>query len=183
MAPEAPEMPTTMRRVMPRALRRSGWHGGAGVARDAQVPRGPVRACERAWTNGVAVRGGCASARPPDPGTGPDAPQTKRQMPRSGRVSLGGFLGGPMTHTHVATAIAKQCVDLSIVAHGANDLADEQDVITGRALLSHLAPEHRETPFHCRRRETGLLDDRDLEGGELVGSLGRLARGNRELLL
>src|SRR2546426_334343 len=194
MAPEAPEMPTTMRRVMPRALRRSGWHGGAGVARDARVPSGPcpprgpypwgpVRACERAWTNGVAVRGGCASARPPDPGTGPAAPQTKRRMPRSGRVSLGGFLGGPMTHTHVATAIAKQCVDLAIVGHGANDFADEQDVITGRALLSHLAPEHRETPFHCRRRETGLLDDRDLEGGELVGPLGRLARGNRELLL
>src|SRR2546425_4723360 len=179
MAPEAPEIPTTIRRVI-RPSRRSGSCPG---------PR-PVRA--RAPSPSAPP----ASARGNPRGRGPGAPARRADRPlpvppaaprrrpsRSGRVSLGSFLGCPVPHAHVATAIAKQCVDLPVVRDGADDFADEQDVITGRALLSHLAPEHRDTPFHCRRRETGLLDDRDLESGELVGPLGRLARGNRELLL
>src|SRR5439155_18842621 len=54
--------------------RRDGWHGGAGVARDARVPRGPIRE-ERAGCRDGRGWGGCASARPPDPGTGPVAPR------------------------------------------------------------------------------------------------------------
>src|SRR2546425_1345463 len=156
MAPEAPEIPTTMRRVIRRTARRSGWHGGAGVARDARVPRGPAPPNISARPRRRRLRGGCASARPPDPGTGPAAPPAKSQRRRSGRGAFGSFLGCPMPHPHVTTAIAKQCVDLAIVRDGADDLADEQDVITGRALLSHLAPEHRDAAFHGRRGETGL---------------------------
>src|SRR2546425_7784383 len=135
MAPEAPEIPTTIRRVI-RPSRRSGSCPG---------PR-PVRA--RAPSPSAPP----ASARGNPRGRGPGAPARRADRPlpvppaaprrrpsRSGRISLGSFFGGPMTHTHIATAIAKQCVDLSIVAHGGDDLADEQDVVPRLTFLAYLA--------------------------------------------
>src|SRR5207247_4604563 len=183
MAPEAPDIPTTMRRVIRRTARRSGWHGGAGVARDARVPRGPAPPNVSARPRGRRLRGGCASARPPDPGTGPAAPQAESQTLCSGRVALGSFLGGPMAHAHVAASIAQQRVDLPVVRDGADHFADEQDVVPRLTLLAHLAPEHRETAFDGGCGEAGLLVNGDLEGGELVRAFAGFPGGDSQFLL
>src|SRR2546427_3036602 len=69
-------MPTSLGSLTRRLrMRRDGWHGGAGVARDARVPRGPIRDT-LALDRDLRGWGGCASARPPDPGTGPVAPRS-----------------------------------------------------------------------------------------------------------
>src|SRR3989441_9745164 len=183
MAPEAPEIPTTMRRVIRRTARRSGWHGGAGVARDARVPRGPAPPNISAQPRRRRLRGGCASARPPDPGTGPAAPQAESQTRCSGRVALGSFLRGPMTHSHVAATVTKEGVDLPIVYDRCDNLTDEKDVIAGRALFAYLTPQHGETAFDGGGRGAGLLLYGGLQGREIVRALAWLSGGQPPIFL
>src|SRR2546428_8972153 len=179
MAPEAPEIPTTIRRVI-RPSRRSGSCPG---------PR-PVRARAPSPSAPPASAGGDPRGRGPGaPARRADRPlpvppaAPRRRLSRSGRVCLGSFFGGPMTHTHIAAPITQQRVNLPVVRDGADHFADEQDVIPRLTLFTDLAPEHGDAAFNRGRGEPGLLDHRDLERGELVGPFGRLTGGNRELLL
>ena len=90
-----------------------------------------------------------------------------------------------MAHAQVATPISKERVELPVVGDGALDLADEEDVVAGRALVDDPAPEHRETAVVGRSSECDyqlchpLISRRhcafDLRGGEIwVQDLGSL---------
>src|SRR5947209_16050045 len=163
MAPEAPEMPTTILLVMSFGWRSGSCPGGGGARARAPSPQPPPAArCPVVRRRGAP--GHPRIARDP---RSPVPPAAHWPIAVSGRVSLGSFLGSPMPHTHVATAIAKQCVDLAIVRDSADDLSHEQDVISGRSLVAHVAPEHRQAALDRRCGEARLFDSRDLQRGEL----------------
>src|SRR5438128_95918 len=119
MAPEAPEIPTTILLVIP-ARGRSGSCPGVGGARSPPPPAARSLGRDRPAAAGPRARGSRAPRSP--------VPPAARRIPRatrSGWISLRRFFGSPVPHPHVATAIAKQCVDLAIVRDRPDDIADE----------------------------------------------------------
>src|SRR5919204_2225588 len=113
----------------------------------------------------------------------PGPPAAPSCRARSGRVAFGRFVRGPMAHSHVATPVAEQRVDLAIVDDGADQLTDEEDVIADGALVDDATPQHRDAAVDGRSFEIRLVGDGDLQGSELVGSLPRPTCGNSQLLL
>src|SRR5438128_2246725 len=157
-------MPTTILLVIP-ARKRSGSCPGVGGARSPHPPAARSPRHDSPAAAGPRARGSRAPRSPVPPAA---LLRRATRSARSGGVALGRFLGCPMPHTHIATAIAKQCVDLSIVGDGADHFADEKDVIAGLTLLAHLTPKDRKTAIDRWRREAWLLGHGNLQGGELV---------------
>src|SRR6267378_40474 len=166
MAPEAPEIPTTMRRVTLAPLRRGSCPGVGGSRARAPSPyRDAIASCASERADGAP--GHPRIARNP---RSPVPPAARRIAiaARSGRIALGRFFGCPMAHTHITTPIAKQGVDLSVVGQRFDDLTYEQNVIAARALVVHAAPQHCQAASYSGRGETGLLDHGNLQRRELV---------------
>src|SRR6266550_1758971 len=190
MAPEAPEIPTTILLVIAAQERSGSCPRGRGPwgGRGPQVggPGSPHPPAARSLRHGSPAAAGprargSRAPRSPVPPAALGRPAIRSAG--SGRITFRRFFGGPMAHPHVATAIAKEGVDLPVVGQSLDDFADKEDVITGRVLLAYPAPHHCQAARHSRCCKAGLFGDRDLEGGELVGTLAGLAGGDRELLL
>src|SRR5207237_10537746 len=154
MAPEAPEIPTTILLVM-RARGRSGSCPGVGGARSPHPPAAHPLHPGIPAAAGPRARGSRAPRSPVPPAALPRRPT---RSARSGGVSLGSFLGGPVAHPHISPPVAQKGVDLPVVGQRVDDLSDEEDVITRRALLADSAPHHGKAARTSRRRAARLFE-------------------------